>query len=49
MRVKKTLKENKETIQEGREAPGMAKPKENQINMKETKLQKLKMTPNFII
>ena len=36
-------------IQEGSEAPGMAKPKETQRPMEENKIQKLNMTPIFII
>ena len=35
-------------IQKGYEAPGMAKPNDSQGLMKETKPQKLKMTPSFI-
>ena len=38
MEVKKTFKGNKEIVQEGSEAPGMAKPKETQSPVKETKL-----------
>ena len=38
MQVKKTFKGNKEIVQEGSEAPGMAKPKDAQGRMKETKL-----------
>ena len=49
MQVKKTFKGNKEIVQEGYEAPRMANPKKNQSPTKETKLQKLKMTSNFII
>ena len=49
MQMKNTFKGNKEIVQEGFEAPGMAKPKETQITMKETNIQKLKMVPNFII
>ena len=36
-------------IQKGSEAPGMAKLKETQIPMKETKIYKLNMAPIFII
>lgn len=44
-----TFKEDKEIVQEGSKAPGMVNSKDAQIPMKETKPQKLKMTPNFII
>jgi len=37
MQVKKTFKGNKEIVKEGSEAPQMAKPKETQIYMNETK------------
>ena len=37
MQVKMTLKGNKENVQQGSEAPGMAKPKDYQIHMKKTK------------
>ena len=36
-------------IQKGSEVLGMAKPKENQSHMEETKIYKVKMTPIFII
>ena len=36
-------------IQKGFEAPGMAKPKENQRPMEENKIYKMNMTPIFII
>ena len=35
--------------QKGSEAPGMAKPKETQSPMNNTKIQKLNMSPIFII
>ena len=35
--------------QKGSEVPGMAKPKENQRPIEENKIQKLNMTPIFII
>ena len=43
------MKKHKEIFQGGSEAPRMAKPKENQSPMEETKPYKLKMAPNFII
>ena len=36
-------------MQEGYEVPGMAKPKDIQIPMEETKTYQLKMAPIFII
>ena len=36
-------------IQKGSEAPGMAKTKENKRPMEENNIQKLNMTPIFII
>ena len=39
MQVKNTFKGNKEIVQEGSKAPGMSKPRENQIPMKETKIR----------
>ena len=36
-------------IKKGSEAPEMAKPKENQRPIEENKIQKLNMTPIFII
>ena len=38
MQVKKTFNRHKEIVQEGFEAPGMAKPKDAHSNMKENKL-----------
>jgi len=49
MQVKKTFKGNKEILQEGFEAPRMAKPKETQSPMNKTNLYKLNMAPKFII
>ena len=49
MHANKKWKEYKEIVQEGSEAPRMAKPKEAQSPIEETKPYKLKMVPIFII
>ena len=49
MKMNKTFKGHKQIMKEIPEAPSMAKPKENQIPMKETKLYKLKSSPKLII
>ena len=49
MQVKRTFKGDKEIVKEDSKAPGMENPKETQVPMKETKIQKPKMAPNFII
>ena len=49
MHLNNKWKEENKIIQKGSKDHGMAKTKENQSPMKETKIYKLNMAPNFII